>query len=38
VDASPDEPDDGEPDELTTEDQQRVRRLTGSLQSISIPG
>jgi hypothetical protein len=36
VDTSPDEPDDGERRELTPEERKRLRRLSGSLQGISM--
>ena len=37
VDASPDEPDDGEHRELTPEEREKLRRLATSLQGISMP-
>ncbi len=36
VDTSPDEPDDGESRELTPEEREKLRRLAGSLQGISM--
>jgi len=36
VDTSPDEPDDGERRELTPEEREKLRRLAGSLQGISM--
>jgi hypothetical protein len=36
VDTSPDEPDDGERRELTPEEREKLRRLSGSLQGISM--
>lgn len=37
VDASPDEPDDGEPRELAPDEREKLRRLAESLQGISMP-
>jgi hypothetical protein len=37
VDASPDEPDDGERREVTPEEREKLRRLAESLQGISMP-
>jgi hypothetical protein len=36
VDTSPDEPDDGESRELTPEEREKLRRLAGSLQGVSM--